>query len=200
MIEIDDTMVYEQRCDRLLEAVISGVGDVAFPLRQSVELIVASGIWGEYGAILVLRLDDEDERFMLFDSYVIESDANGKWVCPQSCSGSSLPIAMLERVAHGLPDWQGAEMVFIGSAFRVIEGVPVASISLVFSRAVDSARIRHGEDVLTLTVPDSGFVTVPVKVLSGDDRFWVETAGPQGDLIERISFPFALDGLTQPWQ
>ena len=195
MIEIDQNMAYEERCSRLREAIISGVGDARFPLREAVELVVASGIWSEYAAVLVFRLDDEDESCILFDSYVVEKDADGGWACPQSSSGSSLPIAMLDRAEHGLPDWQGAEMVSIGSAFRAIDGLQVASISLAFSQAVTSATIRHGQDVLLLTVPDSGFVTMPVRVLSRNDFFWVETTDPQSNSIERMRFPITSDSL-----
>jgi hypothetical protein len=196
MIEIDGDADCEQRCLRLLEAMNSGVGDEIFPLRRSVELIVASGSWGEYGAILVLRLDDDNERVLQHDSYVVERGVGGDWQCPQVGSGSALPTSLWGRASPGRPDWQGAEMAFIGSEFRVIDGVLVASLSLLFSRAVASARIRHGEDALTLTVPGSGYVTVPVRALSDDDLFWVETAGPNGDPIEKMSYRFVPDGLT----
>jgi hypothetical protein len=179
----------------LLAALDAGVGDAMLPLRRDAELIGSSGTWQGYGAVLVLRLDDEDERVVQYDSYVVERDAHGCWVRPGSSSGSAIPIAMLERATHGLPDWQGTETLFVGSAFRVVREQLVAGISLMFSRAVAAAEIHHGGDSMILKVPDPGFVTFPVRVLSREDSFRVEAADARGVVIEEICFHYVPDGL-----
>lgn len=193
LIEIKDHEEYEQRRAHLLEAVERGVGDAVFPLRESVELVVASSTWGSYGAILVLRLDEDEAEVLLYDSYLV--GGAGAWQAPNVSSGSAVPMSWWGAIPHGLPEWQGTETAFLGSQFRVIDGVTVASISLRLSQVVSAVRIHHGSDVLALPVLSSGFVTAPVPVLSRDDVFEVEAMDSDGTLIERLGFEFVVDGL-----
>ncbi|XVV11312.1 hypothetical protein ACQP2X_41795 [Actinoplanes sp. CA-131856] len=46
------------------------------------EVIAAAGVWGDYGSVIVLRRDDEEDNDLLDDVYLLARSPDGRWPEP----------------------------------------------------------------------------------------------------------------------
>jgi hypothetical protein len=81
---VDD--VHESLTSDMFAALDSGTPALSPSLPTGLEVIAAAGVWGEYGSIVTLWCDDEDQ--LLTNSvYLLARSQDGRWQAPDRSAG-----------------------------------------------------------------------------------------------------------------
>ncbi len=195
MIELrGEDLVWETTGEHLVRALEHGVGTESFAVTADNELIVAAGVWGAYGSVVSVSNDEDEPGCIEFDVYALRADEHGRWIPPGGAGGGSLPQSFLRRPDHGDPDWQGAEIVSFGGQPAWFGDDTVVDVSVMASRQVATVEIRYREREVTVVVPESGLVTVPVEVVSQTDLVRLRARAHDGVVLDDLSLPPLVDG------
>ena len=89
----------------MFAALDCGAPPLPASLPTGLEVIAAAGVWGQYGSIVTLRRDDEDQS-LTNSVYLLARSRQGRWQAPESGSGSGMPEWVLDRPDGSLPGRQ----------------------------------------------------------------------------------------------
>ncbi|WP_436534689.1 hypothetical protein [Actinoplanes sp. HUAS TT8] len=147
---------------RMIAALDGGVAALPAVLPPGVEVVAAAGVWGDFGSVVVLRRDDDEDQGLLDDVYLLARSPEGHWLPPDSSSGSGMPEWVLDR-AHGP---RPGDLTNLGAQIAHVAGQWVVELTVMASRAVSRVEVRYGDETITVAVPAGGLVTLPGVVRS----------------------------------
>lgn len=166
----------------LFDALDHGAPPLPVALPAGSAAIAAAGRWGRYGSVIVLSRDLEDGE-LYDDVYLLARSAVGQWQYPPTSSGGGMPEWVLRRPDEPLRDWFGNDLMDLSCQLARPDMEWVADLTLMATRRVATVQVRYAGDVMDVTVPESGLVTVPHTIRHADDRAEFRGFDASGELI-----------------
>ncbi|WP_179855296.1 hypothetical protein [Paractinoplanes atraurantiacus] len=153
----------------LSAALDHGVPPLPATLPVGRKVIAAAGVWGDYGAVVVLSRDDEEDHDLLDDVYLLGRAADGSWQHPYGSSGSVMPEEVLRRPASPPPGWRGEHLLDLSAQLSIVGGRWLTELTVLATTEVTTVEVTYGGESITVPVPPSGLITLPGLIRSVDD-------------------------------
>jgi hypothetical protein len=137
-------------------------------LPMGLEVIAAAGVWGEYGSVVTMWRDDDDE-----DQTLTSGRSPARANFGRSLAGAGQLLRFRHARVGPRPDRRsaagprGERPGELGRPACVcVAGRWIAELKVMASRAVTTVEVRYGSDTITVAVPASGLVTLPGVIRS----------------------------------
>ncbi|MBG0832112.1 hypothetical protein HS041_30875 [Planomonospora sp. ID67723] len=166
----------------MFDALDHGTPPLPAVLPAGSAAIAAVGQWGRYGSLTVVLRDPEDGE-LYSDVYLLTRSAAGQWQYPSGSSGGGMPEWVLHRPDAPLPDWHGNNLVNLSSQLARPDTEWVTELTVMATRRIAAVQVHYADDVIDLSVPASGLVTVPHAIRHVDDRAEFRGFDDSGELI-----------------
>jgi hypothetical protein len=154
---------------KMFAALDHGAPSLPAALPMGLEVIAAAGVWGDYGSVVTLWRDDDDDQTLTNGVYLLARTPDGRWQAPGSRPGSGLPEWVLDRPDGPLPGRKASDLVSLGAQLACVAGRWIAELTVMAGRAVTTVEVCYDGDTITVAVPASGLVTLPAVIRSAAD-------------------------------
>ncbi|XVU23956.1 hypothetical protein ACQPZJ_43095 [Actinoplanes sp. CA-054009] len=147
------------------------------------EVIAAAGVWGDYGSVIVLyRDEEEDDQHLVDDVYLLGRLPDGRWEDPNASAGSGMPEEVLNRPTTPPPSWRGEHLLDLSAQLNFARDRWVTELTVLATTEVTTVEVTYGGESITVPVPPSGLITLPGVIRSVDDVAWFRGYDATGTL------------------
>ena len=182
----------------LVRALVEGVhGRSPGALGDGLQVVLAAGARGRFGALVAVRHDPVDG--LRQDAWFFAQD-DGRWRTPGRSGSAPSPPWVLRRPDRGTEhrEWAGSELAPLAGQWGFVDGVCVTMLGVMASRLVSTVTITYAEREVRRAVPPNGVVVVPVVLESANRLAVCYGYDERGRAIDRLRFvPAPHDGPTR---